>query len=93
MNDELTLLQQVKAQAEVLVPLIRRLEAEIGTEKAHSILRDVVSGYFLSAAKTFVEESGGDRMAAFMKFAEVSAGGARLRWRIESHLRVESTLT
>ena len=78
MNDELTLLQQVKAQAEVLVPLIRRLEAEIGTEKAHSILRDVVSGYFRSAAKTFVEESGGDRMAAFMKFAEVSAGGGAI---------------
>jgi hypothetical protein len=77
MSDDATLLQRVKAQAEVLIPLIRRLETEMGTERTHSILREVLSEYYRSMARTFVEQSDGDRMAAFMKFAEVStAGGA-----------------
>jgi hypothetical protein len=77
MSDETTLLQRVKAQAEVLIPLRRTLETELGPERAHSILRETLSEYYRSMARTFVEESGGDRMAAFMRFAEVStAGGA-----------------
>jgi L-2-amino-thiazoline-4-carboxylic acid hydrolase len=77
MGDDTTLLQQVKAQAEVLIPLIRRLETEIGADKTQSILREALSDHYRSMARSFVEQSGGDRMAAFMKFAEVStAGGA-----------------
>jgi hypothetical protein len=77
LSDDTTLLQRVKAQAEVLIPLIRKLETEMGPERTHSILREVLSEYYRSMARTFVDQSGGDRMAAFMKFAEVStAGGA-----------------
>ena len=75
MSDDTTLLQRVRAQAEVLVPLMRRLETEIGTDKTHSILREVLSDYYRSMARTFVQESGGDRMAAFAKFAEISTAG------------------
>lgn len=75
MSDDTTLLQRVKAQAEVLIPLIHRLETEIGMDRAHCILREVLSSYYRSMARTFVEQSGGDRMAAFMKFAEVSTAG------------------
>jgi hypothetical protein len=77
MSDDTTLLQRVRAQAEVLIPLKRRLETELGPERTHSILRETLSELYRSMARTFVEESGGDRMAAFMRFAEVStAGGA-----------------
>ena len=77
MDDEPTLLQRVKAQAEVLIPLIRRLETEMGREKTHSILRDVLSDHYRAMARSFVVQSDGDRMAAFSRFAEVStAGGA-----------------
>jgi hypothetical protein len=74
-DDDTTLLQRVKAQSEVLIPLIRRLETEMGSERAHSILREVLSEYYRSMASTFVKESGGDHMAAFLKFAEVSTAG------------------
>lgn len=37
MSDDAALLQRVKAQAEVLSPLIRRLEAEIGADRTRSI--------------------------------------------------------
>lgn len=75
MGDDTTLLQQVKAQSEVLIPLIRRLETEIGPEKTRSILREALSEHYRSMARSFVEQAGGDRIAAFMKFAEVSAAG------------------
>ncbi|HET9783215.1 MAG TPA: L-2-amino-thiazoline-4-carboxylic acid hydrolase [Candidatus Dormibacteraeota bacterium] len=68
--DDVTTLQRVKAQAEVLIPLVRRLESEIGVERARSIVREVLSEYYRSLAKDFVEQSGGDRLAAFGKFAE-----------------------
>ena len=74
-TEDATLLQRAKAQAEVLVPLMKRLEAEIGTDRTRSILRDVLSEHWRSMARTFVEESGGDSMAAFMKFAQVCGAG------------------
>jgi len=54
---------QVKAQAVVLVPLIRKLETEIRADRARSILREALSEYYRSLATSWVEGSGGDRMA------------------------------
>ena len=80
MNDgpvSLTLIERVRAQAEVLVPLIKRLEVELGTDHAHRIVREVLSSYFRSTADQYVRESEGDRMQAFIRFAvDSTAGGA-----------------
>lgn len=38
----ITLLQQRGIEAEVLIPVIRRLEAEMGRERAHAIAREVI---------------------------------------------------
>ena len=39
---KLTLLERTKIQAEVLVPLIRAMEAEIGREQAHRLVRQAL---------------------------------------------------
>ncbi|PKN79654.1 MAG: hypothetical protein CVU47_10265 [Chloroflexi bacterium HGW-Chloroflexi-9] len=39
-----TLLQQRGIEAEVLIPLIRRLETELGVERAHTIAAEVIAG-------------------------------------------------
>jgi predicted ArsR family transcriptional regulator len=38
-----TLLQQRGIEAEVLIPLIRRLETELGQDRAHAIAREVIA--------------------------------------------------
>ncbi|MEX2373557.1 MAG: hypothetical protein WD800_07120, partial [Dehalococcoidia bacterium] len=37
-----TLLQQRGIEAEVLIPFIRRLERELGRERAHEVAREVI---------------------------------------------------
>jgi predicted ArsR family transcriptional regulator len=78
MNDgpvSLTLLERVRTQAEVLVPLIKRLETELGEERAHSLAREVLSSYFRSTADQYVRESEGDPVQAFVRFAADSTAG------------------
>jgi predicted ArsR family transcriptional regulator len=81
MADELSLLQRVKAQAEVLSPLIKRLEAQLGRETAHELVREVLSAHFRDVARDYVKQSSGDRMAAFLHFGEVSAEGDAIEMR------------
>lgn len=40
----LTLLERTKIQAEVLVPLVRAMEDEIGRERAHRLVRQALGG-------------------------------------------------
>ena len=40
---ELPLIDRVKIQAEVLVPVVRQLQAELGTEAAERIVRTALS--------------------------------------------------
>jgi hypothetical protein len=42
---DLTFLDRVKIQAEVLVPLIKAFEAELGSERAHSIARKALQDW------------------------------------------------
>jgi hypothetical protein len=78
MDEHLTLLQRVKAQAEVLVPLIKRMERELGRDQAHQLVRETLSDHYRSVARQYVRESNGDRMAAFMQFGQVSAEGGAI---------------
>ncbi|MEO1055853.1 MAG: L-2-amino-thiazoline-4-carboxylic acid hydrolase [Actinomycetota bacterium] len=41
---KITLLERTKIQAEVLVPLIRAMEAELGRERTHHLVRDALGG-------------------------------------------------
>ena len=43
-SSQLTLLEKTKVQAEVLVPLIRKMEEELGTEVTHRLVRDAIGG-------------------------------------------------
>ena len=68
-------LERVRTQAEVLVPLIKRLEAELGTERAHRMVREVLSSYFRSCADEYVRAAEGDPVRAFVHFAADTTAG------------------
>ncbi len=44
-SSDLTFLERVKIQAEVLVPLIKGFEAELGSERARAIAREALQGW------------------------------------------------
>ena len=48
---EISLLDRVKIQADVLVPLVRALEAELGRAAAHRIVGDALSEHFRVQAR------------------------------------------
>jgi hypothetical protein len=57
---ELTLLERTKIQAEVLVPLVRAMEAEIGREQAHRLVRQALGDQVRQSIRT-ATPSGGSR--------------------------------
>lgn len=69
---DVSLIDRIKIQAEVLVPVIKTLEAEVGTARAKEILREALAEEFRGLARDWVADAGGDRMAAFMRFAAYS---------------------
>jgi hypothetical protein len=78
---EPTLLDQVKLQAQVLVPLVRALQAELGEERANAIVRKALGDQYRKYGDKWwrAQQAGdlGDRMAvAFEEFA----GGAALKY-------------
>jgi len=42
---DIPLVEQVKAQAKVLVPLVKTLEAELGEKQAHALVRKALGGW------------------------------------------------
>ena len=75
---DIPLIEQVKLQAQILVPLVKALQAELGTERANAIVRktlgDVYRGY---GEKWWRAQRGSDlgkKMAA--SFANFAAGNA-----------------
>ena len=49
---ELTLLERTKVQAEVLVPLVRAMEDEIGREQAHRLVRQALGDQVRESIRT-----------------------------------------
>lgn len=70
-----TMLDRVKTQAEVLVPLLKRLESEFGRERTHCLLRETLSPYYRSIAEQWVREAGGDRTQTLLRLGAESANG------------------
>jgi len=47
------LLEQVKIQAQVLVPLIKALQAELGEERANALVRSALGGLYRRYGEEF----------------------------------------
>lgn len=71
----ITLLQQRGIEAEVLIPFIRRLEAEMGRERAHAIARDVIEEIARQQGRHVSEALGRTDIEGFTHVKE-SWGGA-----------------
>ncbi len=71
----ITLLQQRGIEAEVLVPLIRRLEADLGVERAHAIARDTIGGIARQQGRDVAEALGRTDLPGFVQVKD-SWGGA-----------------
>lgn len=71
----ITLLQQRGIEAEVLIPLIRRLEAELGTERAHRIAGEVIADIARDQGQRVAEALGRADLEGFTHVKD-SWGGA-----------------
>lgn len=76
-RSDIPLIDRVRIQAEVLVPLVRELRIELGEQRAHDILRRTLAPLFRSAGERFFHEAGGRTFEAMQAHgAEAVAGGA-----------------
>ena len=71
---DVPLIEQVKIQAQVLVPLVRALQAELGEERANAIVREALGDLYRKFGEKWWRAQGarglGEKMAsAFDRFA------------------------
>ena len=71
---ELPLIDRVKIQAEVLVPLVKELEADLGPTRAHQLVRAALSAQWRDHARRLASEHGGSNGALMAHAAESAAG-------------------
>jgi hypothetical protein len=75
---DIPLIEQVKIQAQVLIPLVKALRAELGEERADAIVREALGDWYRKAGEKWWQRqqasSLGDRMAC--AFEEFAAGDA-----------------
>jgi L-2-amino-thiazoline-4-carboxylic acid hydrolase len=75
---DVPLIEQVKIQAKVLVPLVRTLQAELGEEQANAIVRKALGDLYRKYGEKWWQAQGvrnlGDRMAS--AFALYASGDA-----------------
>jgi hypothetical protein len=75
---DIPLIDQVKIQAQVLIPLVKALQAELGEERANAIVREALGDWYRKAGEKWWQRqkasSLGDKMAC--AFGEFAAGGA-----------------
>jgi hypothetical protein len=73
-----SVLEQVKIQAELLVPLVKALEAELGEQRAHQLVRNALGPVFRGYGEAFwrsrtENDLGRTAAAAFMAYARENA--------------------
>ena len=73
---DVTLLERMKIQAEVLVPMVKAFQKEVGEERANTIARDALRSWFMEVGKQIGQGPGtpAEKIAAAMPMA--SAGDA-----------------
>jgi hypothetical protein len=75
---DIPLIEQVKIQAQVLVPLVKALQAELGEERANSIVRKALADLYRKYGERYWREHGGSDLGAtialtFDRFAAADA--------------------
>ena len=74
---ETTVFEQVKIQAQVLIPLLRAFQAELGEERANEIARKALRSYRHKLGQEIRSQLKGNSMEKIVAFASMtSAGGA-----------------
>ncbi len=71
----ISLLQQRGIEAEVLIPFIRRLEAELGVERAHAVAAEVIAEIARQQGRQVAEALGREDLGGFTEVKD-SWGGA-----------------
>lgn len=74
---ELPLIDRVKIQAEVAVPIVKELERALGVHEAHRLVRDALRPEWVEHARRLVQEHG-DANAALLAHSEESTRGEPL---------------
>ena len=70
---DVPLIDRVKIQAEVLVPLIKSLEQVLGKDQAHALVRSALGDRYRDMAKGLTAARGS--MGALLAISEISTGG------------------
>lgn len=70
----LSLLQRRGVEAEVLIPLIRRLEVELGRERAHQIARETISAIAREQGRAVAEGLGRTDLEGFHEVRDTWSG-------------------
>ena len=94
-----TPLEIYKAQAGVLVPVVKALEKELGEERAHVLIRDAIGNHFRDFGKTWYEEAkdtqekhfGNQIISLVDMFAEGDAVDYEIEESTEDHLKYKIT--
>ena len=66
---DVTVIQQAKIQAQVLVPLVKALQAELGEERANSIVRNALGDIYRGYGEEFARAKKGQDLGKFMSSA------------------------
>ena len=72
--DDLPLIDRVKIQAEVLVPLLRAMERTMGREAAHALTRKALGAEWREHARRLAAENGGSTGALMAHSADSAKG-------------------
>jgi len=80
---DIPLIEQVKVQARILVPLLRTLQAELGEARANDLVRKALGDHFRRVGETIWKRPGerglGERMAASF---DIAAAGDALDYEV-----------
>ena len=75
---DVPLIEQIRIQAQVLVPLVKTLQAELGEERANALVRKALGELYRKVGEQWWQSQGerglGEKMAA--AFDNFAAGGA-----------------
>jgi hypothetical protein len=80
-----SILEQAKIQARVLLPLIKALQAELGEERANSIVRQALGGMFRSLGEKWWRARHSDNLGQNMASAfEMYAAEHALEYKVQA---------
>jgi hypothetical protein len=79
----MNLLEQVKVQAKVLVPLVKALQAEMGEDRANALVRKALGGMFRKYGEAWWRTRGEQSLEAKVSSAfEMFAAGGALEYKV-----------